>query len=390
MIPPTLLCVSNEVTGFGFAWTHFEHLFARVADRMADVGARTLVAYPKITQDVPALAGSAARVVELDATSYGVQSVRAVARFARAENVRAILCIDRFSLHGWTYGLPRLSGVRRILVYNQTSGSGYPSSPPKRLAKSVLAQFRWMTPDVVIGVSDFVVRREAVVSRVPRRRLVRLHNAVALPPAATISPPAHERLGIEASRPIILAGCRAVYAKGVHHLFRAFDILLSDYPADRPRPVLVYVGSGPQFEELAQMRLALASGESIVMTGYRTDVGDLHTGATICVVPSIYQDACPFAVLEAMARGCAVVGTRVGGVPEMIDSDAVGLLVAPGDEPGMAAALRRLLDDPGLRAALGRNARQRVAEAFNPEDQADRLAELIHPAFHEPGGSSGQ
>jgi glycosyltransferase involved in cell wall biosynthesis len=379
---PSLLLVVNEVTGFGFAWTHFEKMYALIAERLAPAGVRTLVAYPKITQAVTIFAAGRAEVVELDARPNSLESFLKVGRFARAQNVRAVFFIDQRSLHPWSYGILRLFGVRRVVVYNQTSGMGYRSAPVKRLIKWVLARLPWMTPDVIVGVSDFVVTREMAVNCLPPRLMARVHNAVAVPPGETASQAAlYERLGLDRSRPVIMTACRAVREKGVDHLFRAFEMLMSAWAAGRPRPILVYVGTGPQFEELEALRRELAAGDSIVMTGYRSDVDELSAGAAISVVPSVWQDACPYSVLDGMAQGCAVIATRVGGVPEMIDSEAVGLLVPPGDEGAMSAAMRRLLDDPELRRTMGRNARHRIAAFFRPELQADQLVRLLAPAL---------
>ena len=87
---PTLLCVANHPTGFGFAWTHFEAMYAGLAERMSASGVRTLIAYPKVTQKVAAFDGTAAEVIERDATSNALESIQALARFARHENVHAV------------------------------------------------------------------------------------------------------------------------------------------------------------------------------------------------------------------------------------------------------------------------------------------------------------
>jgi glycosyltransferase involved in cell wall biosynthesis len=59
-----------------------------------------------------------------------------------------------------------------------------------------------------------------------------------------------------------------------------------------------------------------------------------------------------------------VIGTRAGGVPELIDEGKTGLLVPPGDSGALAAAIRRLLDDPALRERMGKRARERAQERF--------------------------
>jgi glycosyltransferase involved in cell wall biosynthesis len=81
-------------------------------------------------------------------------------------------------------------------------------------------------------------------------------------------------------------------------------------------------------------------------------------------------------VLEAMAAGRPVIGTTVGGTPELIDAETTGLLVERGDQAALAAAITRLLDDPSLAARLGAAARTRVETRFSPDASVDRLLAL--------------
>jgi glycosyltransferase involved in cell wall biosynthesis len=82
------------------------------------------------------------------------------------------------------------------------------------------------------------------------------------------------------------------------------------------------------------------------------------------VLPSL-EEAFPMAVLEAMAVGCPIVATRVGGVPEQIEDGVHGLLVPPGDAVSMAAAIGRLLSDRSLARSLGARAAHRAATDFH-------------------------
>jgi glycosyltransferase involved in cell wall biosynthesis len=96
------------------------------------------------------------------------------------------------------------------------------------------------------------------------------------------------------------------------------------------------------------------------------------------------RDPFPLAVLEAMAVGLPVVGTRVDGVPEQLGEDA-GLLVEPGDADAIAAAVLRLAESPDLRASLGAAARRRVERTFTLERQAAGLERLYYAALGEQG-----
>ena len=86
-------------------------------------------------------------------------------------------------------------------------------------------------------------------------------------------------------------------------------------------------------------------------------------------------------VLEAMAAGLPVVATRVGGVPELVLDGDTGLVVEPGDAPGLAAAMGRVEADPAWAAGLGRRGQQRVRRHYSFEHQRAQwdavLAEVV-------------
>ncbi len=194
---------------------------------------------------------------------------------------------------------------------------------------------------------------------------------------------------LASDRPVIACACRATPEKGVDVLLRAYARLLDAWPPHRPRPILLYIGSGPHFAEFASLRDRLGLGSDAIFAGYRQDAGAILAGAQVCVVPSVWQDAFPLAVLETMARGKPIVATAVGGIPEMIETGVTGVLVPPGDEAALAAAIRALLDDPMRAAELGAAAQRRVRERFTPEGQLARLAGLIEAAFGRPCSLAG-
>jgi glycosyltransferase involved in cell wall biosynthesis len=78
------------------------------------------------------------------------------------------------------------------------------------------------------------------------------------------------------------------------------------------------------------------------------------------VVPSVWPETFGNVVTEAMSRGRPVVASRLGGIVDIIEDGASGLLVPAADEEALAAAMQRLLDDDGLRSDLGTAARERV------------------------------
>jgi glycosyltransferase involved in cell wall biosynthesis len=95
--------------------------------------------------------------------------------------------------------------------------------------------------------------------------------------------------------------------------------------------------------------------------------------AALVVAPSIWPEPCPTVVLEAMAWGRPVVGSRIGGIPDLVEHDHTGLLVPPRDPAALASAITDLLADPSRRAAMAKAAWMR-ARSFDTTVVVDRLA----------------
>ena len=103
---------------------------------------------------------------------------------------------------------------------------------------------------------------------------------------------------------------------------------------------------------------------------------DLHQQADLFCLPS-YGDAAPWAVLEAMACGTAVLATEVGGIPDQLDHGRAGVMVRHGDRRALRAAIDALLEQPGQRGGLGERARARCEERFDAVRQTARLLDLV-------------
>jgi glycosyltransferase involved in cell wall biosynthesis len=95
------------------------------------------------------------------------------------------------------------------------------------------------------------------------------------------------------------------------------------------------------------------------LPGSRTDIPELMRGFDVFVLPSIAEGT-PVTILEAMASGLPVVASKVGGIPEVVEEGATGLLVPPSDAQARADALAIYARDPALAASHGMAGRQRV------------------------------
>jgi glycosyltransferase involved in cell wall biosynthesis len=103
---------------------------------------------------------------------------------------------------------------------------------------------------------------------------------------------------------------------------------------------------------------------------------ELYRQADMFCLPS-HGDACPWAVLEAMACGLPVIATRTGGIPDLVIEGETGLLVPPRDHAALRAALEKACSDAALRAAMGAAGRRRVETDYDSRRQTDRLIALV-------------
>lgn len=161
-----------------------------------------------------------------------------------------------------------------------------------------------------------------------------------------------EEFGVSANAPFlgIIAMMRG--DKGHRYFLDAAFEVLKTHPEARFALVGEGIG-GRRVERECRERIAAAGEEKrILMTGYRDDIPRVMAGLDLVVVASVEVEAQSRIVPQAFATRRAVVATRVGGIPELVEDGVNGLLAPPGDGAALAAAMRRLLDDPALRERL--------------------------------------
>ncbi|HYP20341.1 MAG TPA: glycosyltransferase [Chloroflexia bacterium] len=151
----------------------------------------------------------------------------------------------------------------------------------------------------------------------------------------------------------------------------------SELRKSHPRARLLIIGDGPLRPDLEKYaaELGMLDTQAAIFTGTRNDVDRLLGAMDVFVLPS-HMEALPIAVLEAMSMCLPVVATRVGGVPEVVQDGSTGLLVEPGDRPGMRDALARLASDRGLAHLLGTSGQARVRAHFTVDKMVRHVEEL--------------
>lgn len=142
-----------------------------------------------------------------------------------------------------------------------------------------------------------------------------------------------------------------------------------------PDAIFVLVGDGELRAPLKRQANEQRLRERVRFTGWRSDLAEVY-GALDLVVCCSLNEGTPVSVIEASAAGKPVVGTRVGGMPSVIQDGVTGLLVPPGDPAALAEAMARILTDPDLARDMGRAGSAFSRERFGSERMVTQVKDL--------------
>jgi starch synthase len=185
-----------------------------------------------------------------------------------------------------------------------------------------------------------------------------------------------DRLGIDPAEPSVVFVGRVTRQKGLPVLLRAAEWI------DPSVQLVLCAGQADTAELQAEVtglveHLRATRSGVIWLPGMlaKPEVIQILSNATVFACPSEYE---PLGIvnLEAMACGCAVVASAVGGIPEVVADGETGLLVPPGEPEALATAINSLIRDPGLAAALGARGRERAVAEFSWAAVAAQTAQL--------------
>lgn len=232
-----------------------------------------------------------------------------------------------------------------------------------------LRQALWLADrtEAIVGCSEGV--RQSLLARgFPADKTIAIPNGIRLAPYAAGPPPWAER------QPGIVMAARFARQKDHATLLRAVALLR----ARGLTPPVRLAGGGKASAQRAARRLCTELGldGQVEFLGHCPDVPGLLRGHRICVLATHYEGM-PLSLIEGMAAGCAVVGSRVVGVQEIIDHGRNGLLAAHADPAALADALARLLtrDDDATRMAQA--ARDDALRLYSLETMAARYEALL-------------
>jgi glycosyltransferase involved in cell wall biosynthesis len=170
-----------------------------------------------------------------------------------------------------------------------------------------------------------------------------------------------QAIGAPPQRPFALFVGRLVKEKNLACLMRA----LARIPADQ-RPWVALAGNGPLRGDIDAMREAAGLDADVRFLGERKDTAALMQSADFLVLPSSYEGMSNV-LMEAMAAGCPVIASEVGGNPELVEDGVTGLLFPSDDADALAQCLQTMGSDHALRQRLSQQAAQVARQRYSVE-----------------------
>ena len=234
---------------------------------------------------------------------------------------------------------------------------------------NAFSRWKYRQVDLFICASS-AIRDMLAGDGVPSERMVVIHEGIDLDHVGAAPPrDLHAEFWLPAGAPVVGNIAALAPHKGQRYLIDAAALVVRDVPDAR----FLIVGAGELEEALRRQIKRLHLDKQVILTGFRPDALSVLKSVDLFVMSSV-TEGLGTSVLDAMACGRPVVGTRTGGIPESVVDGETGLLVPVRDAAGMAEAIVGLLRDPPLREAFARAGEARAREVFSATRMVDETA----------------
>lgn len=251
-----------------------------------------------------------------------------------------------------------LAGVRTMV--HTDHARHFPDRWRYMFAERVLSRFVYR----VVGVSDDTSRNLVKYEKISPRKIVTIPNGISghVYDVRIDREAKRRELGIAPDAKILGFASRLEPQKGVPYLLDAMPEIIRRVP----QVLLLIVGQGREQSALERQVSELGIEQHVRFLGVRFDMPELLGLFDVMVLPSVWEGL-PMIILEAMAAGCPVVATSVGGVPTAVRNEETGLLMKPGNPHAIVEAVSGLLNDGNRRERFGAAARRVFAQQFTAD-----------------------
>jgi glycosyltransferase involved in cell wall biosynthesis len=290
-----------------------------------------------------------------------------VANFLTQEKIQIIHTHNTQPLVDGTIGALLSSGRTRI--FHTDHARTFPDKKRYMFAEWCCSHFLRK----FIGVSEQTTSNLRKYEKIPIKKLITIENGIDSErfDVDVDTEVLRTEFKLSITGPVIGVISRLEKVKGITYLLKAMPELL----AKHPDLSLLVVGDGGERNALERECEELDIRERVVFTGNRFDIPEILKLLDVYLLPSL-SEGLPMGLLEAMASGCPVVASRVGGVPGAVKHGETALLVSPGQSDEIAMAVDKLLNDPRLRETIANNIKVSFGKKYSAANMANRYMDL--------------
>lgn len=230
----------------------------------------------------------------------------------------------------------------------------------------------------LIAISESVKGHLINDFKVDDKKITLIHNGINIEQGSLkFVVPLKKRLGLD-SRPVVGIVARLSEEKGHAYLIEAMQRVIIEIPDAQ----LLIVGDGGMKEKLLNLSQALRIEKNIFFLSSVFDTREILSAMDIFVLPSL-KEGLGLALMEAMASGLAVIGSKIGGIKSLIKDGFNGLLVEPANVDGLTQAILYLLKNPDKARSFGRNAQVFIKENFSSTKMIDETERVYLECLRE-------
>jgi len=249
---------------------------------------------------------------------------------------------------------------------------GWTDEDWKIRAYNRLDKFLLKFPDRLVAVSKELASKLYVL-RIPRTKVRIIYNAVFIEGIPKGTPLLEVRKEFKIPEQDRLLGVigRLSPEKGQIYFLQAFSEVIKSFP----QASALIVGEGPDEKMLKEYCALKKLDSKAVFTGYQKDITSIYKSLDLVILPSL-SEGMPNVALEGMLFEKPVIGTKVGGTPEVIMDKKTGILIPPEDPGSLAHSILELLKDEDKMKFFRDNSRKFVLENFSLEKRVKSIVEL--------------
>jgi len=249
---------------------------------------------------------------------------------------------------------------------------GWTDEDWKIRAYNRLDKFLLRFPDRLVAVSKELTSKLYAL-KIPQKKIRVIYNAVFEDGIPKLNPPLEVRKEFRIPIEDKLLGVigRLSPEKGQIFFLQAFSKLAENYP----QVTALIVGEGPDEKKLKEYCFSKKLDSKVVFTGYQKDITSIYKSLDLVILPSL-SEGMPNVALEGMLFGKPVIGTRIGGITEVVIDEQTGILVSAADPDSLSKTILELLEDRNKMRIFSDNSRKYVLENFSLEKRVKNIVEL--------------